>query len=131
MPSIFKLIIDNKIPSYKLYEDDLCIAILDTFPFSPGHTLIIPKVPTDYWMDVDDDTYFHIHKIAKKLAKAISTATGNSRIGQVIDGRQISHFHLHLIPLVEGQQIIHNDKPQLTVEEFKNMQSMIIQNLKG
>ena len=41
---IFCKIIEGKIPSRKLYEDDLIYAFHDINPQAPVHFLIIPKV---------------------------------------------------------------------------------------
>nr|KJB42576.1 hypothetical protein B456_007G158200 [Gossypium raimondii] len=40
---VFCQIIRGDSPAFKLYEDDMCLCILDTRPLSPGHSLIIPK----------------------------------------------------------------------------------------
>ncbi|KAK2971408.1 hypothetical protein RJ640_025358 [Escallonia rubra] len=40
---VFCKIVHGEAPALKLYEDDICICILDTFPLSHGHSLIIPK----------------------------------------------------------------------------------------
>ena len=42
-PSIFTLIIQGEIPCHKVYEDGHVFAFLDINPFSPGHTLVVPK----------------------------------------------------------------------------------------
>ena len=40
-------IIAREIPAHFIYEDDICIAILDKFPVIEGQTLIIPKKQID------------------------------------------------------------------------------------
>ena len=40
---IFCQIIDGKVNSKKVYEDDKCLAILDINPSNPGHVLLMPK----------------------------------------------------------------------------------------
>ncbi|SVA01733.1 uncharacterized protein METZ01_LOCUS54587, partial [marine metagenome] len=42
-PSIFSLIINGEMPCHKVYEDEHVISFLDVNPFSPGHTLVVPK----------------------------------------------------------------------------------------
>ena len=44
MSCIFCDIIDGKIPSKKLYEDDKILAFYDISPQAPVHFLIIPKM---------------------------------------------------------------------------------------
>ena len=41
--TVFEMIINGDIPSTKIYEDDVCIAILDIAPRAKGHTLVISK----------------------------------------------------------------------------------------
>ncbi|CAN6362832.1 unnamed protein product [Urochloa humidicola] len=40
---VFCRIIRGEAPAYKVYEDDVCLCILDSHPLAPGHSLIIPK----------------------------------------------------------------------------------------
>ena len=55
--TIFKKIIDGEIPSEKLYEDDLCIAINDINPEDEVHFLVIPKkeIKTIFDMTEEDE----------------------------------------------------------------------------
>ena len=43
MDCIFCKIRDEKLPSYKIYEDEDFLAFLDIHPINPGHLLLIPK----------------------------------------------------------------------------------------
>ncbi|MCL7040715.1 hypothetical protein MKW94_001967 [Papaver nudicaule] len=40
---IFCKIIRGELPAFKLYEDDVCLCILDSNPLNHGHSLVIPK----------------------------------------------------------------------------------------
>jgi len=55
MSTIFTRIIRGEIPCYKIAEDDRYFAFLDINPLRAGHTLVIPKVETDYIFDLEDD----------------------------------------------------------------------------
>ena len=48
MASIFTQIIQGKIPSYKIAEDENHYAFLDINPIAEGHTLVVPKKEVDY-----------------------------------------------------------------------------------
>ena len=52
MPSIFTKIINGEIPSYKIAENEACVAFLDVFPLQKGHTLIVPKNEVDKLFDL-------------------------------------------------------------------------------
>ena len=51
---IFCKIIKGELPSYKVYEDELFISILDIFPRTKGHTLVIPKKHHRWVYDVPE-----------------------------------------------------------------------------
>jgi histidine triad (HIT) family protein len=100
--SIFTRIINGQIPYHKIYEDDLVIAFLDINPVRLGHTLIVPKIQVDYFVDVPSPYYEAVFNLAQKLAPAIQKALGLGRIGLSVVGTEVPHFHLHLIEIIDG-----------------------------
>ena len=99
MATIFTRIINGEIPCYKIAEDDNYLAFLDIGPLSKGHTLVIPKVETDYIFDLDDDVLADMMIFAKKIALAIEKVVSCKRIGVTVIGLEVPHAHIHLIPL--------------------------------
>jgi histidine triad (HIT) family protein len=97
--SIFTKIIRGEIPSYKIYEDEYTFAFLDIRPNTSGHTLVVPKKQVDYFADVPEPYYSAVFQTAKKLAPAIQKATKCIRVGTIIAGFEVPHFHYHLIPM--------------------------------
>jgi histidine triad (HIT) family protein len=43
--NLFLKIVKGEIPSFKLFETEHVLAILDAFPTVPGHALLLPKAP--------------------------------------------------------------------------------------
>jgi histidine triad (HIT) family protein len=135
MSSIFSKIINREIPAYIVYEDDKVIAFLDLFPLQLGHVLLVTKKQINNWLDVSNENYLAVHKVAQKIGHAISKSVQNGdgyeRVGQMVDGRAVPHFHLHLIPLFEGQEITHNEKIRktFTTKQMQEIQAKIISNL--
>ena len=70
MASIFTKIINGEIPAYKIAETENCIAFLDVFPLSKGHTLVVPKKEIDYIFDLDDNLLSELNIFSKKVAKS-------------------------------------------------------------
>ncbi len=130
MASIFTKIIKGEIPSYKVFEDDLTYAFLDINPVEPGHTLIVPKVEIDYFIDVPEPYYSAVFKNAKIISRAIQEATGCKRVGTVILGWDVPHFHYHLIPMHSyGMPSFSNAKSR-SETEMKEIHSKIVNLLK-
>jgi histidine triad (HIT) family protein len=128
MPSLFTKIINGEIPSYKVYEDELVFAFLDIFPFQPGHTLIVPKIEVDYFVDVPEPYYTAVFNTAKKLAPAIQKASNSLRVGMMVQGVDVPHFHLHLIPIFENQPFT-GKKKSLEKSQMSEIQDAIISYL--
>jgi histidine triad (HIT) family protein len=99
--SIFTKIINREIPAHVVYEDEHCIAILDKFPAIKGQSLVIPKKEVDYAFDLDDDTYLHLFKTAKLVAKASDKAFNAVRTCLVVEGFEVPHVHIKIYPMVD------------------------------
>lgn len=99
MASIFSKIIAGEIPSYRILEDDRYYAFLDINPLAEGHTLVIPKVETDYLFDVEDDLLGGMLVFAKRVARALDRTMECKRVGMAVLGLEVPHAHIHLIPI--------------------------------
>ncbi|MFA6923096.1 MAG: HIT family protein [Bacteroidales bacterium] len=126
MPSIFTKIINNEIPGYKVAENDKFIAILDIFPLTKGHTLVILKKEIDYIFDIEDNIYKEFFLFAKKVSKGIEKVVKCKKIGVVVEGLEVPHAHIHLIPLNRpGDMNFAHPKLTLTKEEFTEIAEKI------
>jgi histidine triad (HIT) family protein len=99
MATIFSKIIAGEIPSYRIHEDDRYYAFLDINPLAEGHTLVIPKVETDYLFDLEDDLLAGMMVFSKKVALAIDQTMVCKRVGVAVLGLEVPHAHIHLVPL--------------------------------
>ncbi|MDR0537186.1 MAG: HIT family protein [Tannerellaceae bacterium] len=99
MATIFSRIIAGEIPCHKVAEDKDFIAFLDIRPINGGHTLVVPKVETDYLFDLSDDVLSRMLVFAKKVAGAIKEVVECKRIGLMVIGLEVPHAHIHLIPI--------------------------------
>jgi histidine triad (HIT) family protein len=101
MSSIFTKIIQGKIPSYKIAENEKYFAFLDIKPINPGHTLVIPKKEVDYIFDIDDCSLGEFLCFSKMVARAIQKAVPCKRVGIMVAGLQVPHAHVHLVPIID------------------------------
>ena len=128
MASIFTKIINGEIPCHKIAEDEHHFAFLDINPVSSGHTLVVPKEEIDYLFDVPDERLATMMAFSKKLAHAIDKATGCIRTGIIVEGLEVPHAHIHLIPIYRTDQIVSlkegkpadQDELKKTAEKIRN-----------
>ncbi len=126
MATIFTKIINGEIPCYKIAEDENYFAFLDINPLREGHTLVVPKLETDYIFDLDDDQLKGLILFSKKIAVAIKNIIPCNRIGVAILGLEIPHAHIHLVPMDTMEDInFRNPKLKFSQEEFKEIAAKI------
>jgi len=102
---IFCAIIQDKLPAKKIYEDDLVLAFLDNRPVQRGHTMVIPKIHVDHFIDLEDDLLMHICKIGKMIGQRIQQTLNPIRVGFVVSGFGVPHAHYHVIPMWDEHDI--------------------------
>ena len=116
MASIFAKIISNEISSYKVSENENFLAFLDISPLAKGHVLVIPKKETDYLFDIISDEYLSLWKFAQQVAKAMDKVIDCKRIGVAVIGLEVTHAHIHLVPL-NNVSDINFERPKLSFSE--------------
>ncbi|TVR79574.1 MAG: HIT domain-containing protein [Chitinophagaceae bacterium] len=130
MSTIFTKIIKGEIPSHKVYEDDEFFAFLDINPLAEGHTLVIPKLETDYILDLESPLYADLWLAAKKVAKAVEKSVKCERIGFSVIGLEVPHVHIHIIPINSvGDMNFSKEKLSFTDKEFRDLAIKIQQNI--
>ena len=111
MDCIFCKIINNEIPSYTLYEDDIVKVFLDISPSTNGHCLIIPKKHYTNLVDIDMETLNHINKTAKEMYALLKEKLNcdGLTISQNNDyGQEVKHYHMHITPRYKKDGLEHN-----------------------
>lgn len=130
--TLFTKIINREIPSFKIAENEKFYAFLDINPLVEGHTLVIPKLEVDKFLDMPDDYLSEILLFAKPIAYAIEKAFPCNRCGLSVVGLEVPHAHLHLIPLNTMDDInFTRKKLSPTDEELKKTQVKILEAMKS
>ncbi len=101
--SIFSMIIEGEIPCHKVYEDDFVFAFLDINPFSPGHTLVVPKESTRTLDKLSDESAEALGRVLPRISRAILRVTGAEEFNIIQNNgpnafQSVFHVHFHIIP---------------------------------
>ena len=118
---IFCHIIEGKVQSKKIFEDEKTIAVLDINPANPGHILLLPKEHYSIMPQLPPEELQHIFMVAKSLSNtALKSleATGTNIIvaNGPAAGQKAQHFMVHIIPRKEGDDLKFN-LPQRKIGE--------------
>ena len=101
---IFCQIIEDKVESSRVYEDDVCLAFMDIQPVNPGHVLVIPKVHSNDLSDLPPQIGAHLFQVAQRIALSLpATNLKNEGIDLFLAhgaaaGQDVFHVHIHVIP---------------------------------
>jgi histidine triad (HIT) family protein len=74
------------------------VAFLTIEPRQPGHTLVVPRVEVDRWIDIGEPLLAHLMSIAHKIGLAQREEWNADRAGLMIEGYMVPHLHIHVWP---------------------------------
>jgi histidine triad (HIT) family protein len=105
--NIFGKVLRGEIPAHKVFEDDRVFAMMDIFPQSKGHVLVIPKAGSRNLLDADAATLSEIMPYVQRLARAVQKALRPDGIrvmqfNEAPAGQSVFHLHFHIVPVYEG-----------------------------
>ncbi len=122
---IFCKIVKGEIPSYKVYEDEDCVAVLDVMPRSKGMCLVLPKKHYIFF-DEDFDTSSRIFNAALIVGEKIKKSLEPLTVFFSCIQAQVPHFHVRVYPVYKDQIPLGENKPIETNEgELNDLASKI------
>jgi histidine triad (HIT) family protein len=132
--NIFAKILGGQIPSTKVFEDDVLLAIMDVFPQSRGHMLVIPKAASRNLLDADPAVVAKVSAYLPRLARAVKAATGAdgvrlAQFNEAAAGQTVFHLHFHLIPVYEGVELGRHGGGQADPDDLQELAAAISAHL--
>ena len=99
MATIFSRIIEGEIPGTFVWRDDDCVAFMSINPLRTGHTLVVPRLEVDHWIDCPIELRVHLFDVSQTIALAMDKVFDAARVGLMIAGLEVPHLHIHLVPM--------------------------------
>lgn len=108
--NIFAKIMRGEMPCAKVYEDANVLAIMDAFPQSEGHVLVMPKAPSRNLLETQAKDIGRLFGTTQRIANAVKAAFNPDgiRIMQFNGapaGQTVFHTHVHIIPCYEDKTL--------------------------
>lgn len=105
--NIFAKMLRGEMGCVKVFEDDVALAIMDVFPQSPGHTLVMPKAPARNFLDLPADKvgpYLErVQRVALAVRKGLSPdGVLVTQFNGAAAGQSVFHLHFHVVPRWDG-----------------------------
>lgn len=107
---VFCKIINQEIPSARLFEDEDFVIILDVGPAAFGHALVIPKEHYENIYAMPTELLEKSIRLAKEWGEKLVNALHADGLNLVQNnglaaGQTVYHYHLHLIPRYENDAV--------------------------
>ena len=87
-----------------LYRDEECFIVMNRYPYTPGHFMIIPHLHTDKLEELPTQTWLHMSELAQKCVRLLKQDFGaegvniGMNLGKAAGAGIAEHIHMHLVP---------------------------------
>lgn len=121
---VFCKIVEGKIPSHKVYEDDDVLAFLDISQTTPGHTLVVSKKHYSNFLTTEKDIMHKVMDVAQRIGQAQMSILGAKGVNILSNvnkeaGQSVFHFHVHVIP-----RYVANEGFRIEMKENSNLSEL-------
>jgi len=104
------MVSEERLDCVVVYKDQDIMAIMDLYPATPGHLLILPRKHIETIYEMPPELSAHIMATAVIMAKAIKETLLPEGLNLVqangaAAGQTIPHFHLHLVPRYQNDTV--------------------------
>lgn len=105
--SLFESLEQSGLPdseTYIVWRGDNVFAILNVFPYTSGHLMVLPKVAHPSIVDLDDGIHAELWDAVRLAMRAVKAAFRPQGMnvgineGQAGGGSVPSHLHVHVVP---------------------------------
>jgi len=108
---LFCRIVAGELPSTRVYEDERVVAIMDIFPATRGHALVIPRAHAADLRDVAPEDLVAAAEGAQLLARRAFERLGADGVTVMQSNaaaawQTVFHYHVHVIPRYEGDPLV-------------------------
>lgn len=108
---VFCEILAGRLPAEIVYRDDTCVALLDAFPFTRGHLLLIPHRHAQHIEELPAETVAHLFRIGADISSALRRHADIPATNLMLNNgkaanQHVPHVHLHVVPRRRGDSLL-------------------------
>ncbi|WP_418641253.1 HIT family protein [Sulfurimonas sp. ST-27] len=87
-----------------LYRNEHCFMVMNKYPYTPGHFMIIPHMHTDRLEELPSEVWLNMSKLAQQSVKLLKEGLGANgvnigmNLGKAAGAGIAEHIHMHLVP---------------------------------
>jgi len=132
--NIFAKIIAGEMPAARVHDSKDVLVIMDAFPQSRGHCLVIPKRPVRNMLQLAPKDIGRLFGTVQRVSQAVDKAFSPAgiRIAQFngeAAGQTVYHLHVHIIPCYEGETLNAHAGGMIEKAELDKLATLIAKEL--
>jgi len=91
-----------------LYRDECCFVVMNRYPYTPGHFMVIPHIHTDAIESLDSSTWLRMSHLVQCSVKMLKEGLGahgvnlGMNLGKSGGAGIAEHVHYHILPRWSG-----------------------------
>ena len=133
--NVFAKILAGQIPAAIIFEDDDVLALMDAFPQTKGHALVIPKASrARNLLEIEPEALAKVAAATQRVARALVAALQPDGVivkqfnGEAA-GQSVFHIHFHIVPVWRGQKVGAHASRMADPQELKALAARIAAKL--
>jgi len=94
--------------NYVIARDRTCYALLNTFPYTGGHLMVVPYKQVQDFNDLTDQEITDLMKLTRRCQNALKRVMNPDgfnigiNLGKVAGAGIVEHLHIHVVPRWQG-----------------------------
>ncbi len=133
--NVFARILRGDMPKVMVAEDADTLAIMDVFPQSPGHVLVLPKAASRHLLDSAPETLAPLFIQVRRVAAAARAALKPdgvliTQLNGAAAGQTVFHLHVHVIPVWTGRPLGRHAEGMADLEDLRTVAAAIAAELR-
>lgn len=94
--------------NYVIARERTCFAVLNTYPYTGGHLMVVPYRQTAEFHDLTDEELTGLLRLTGRCQKALTAVMHpdgfniGMNLGKVAGAGILDHLHLHVVPRWQG-----------------------------
>lgn len=125
-PCIFCQILNDQAPCHPVHETRYTKTFLDVFPAAPGHCLIVTKQHYRDIFEATPEDISMVGHVSTLIAHAVKQelqcdGVGIFQLNGAAAGQTVFHYHMHVIPRNEGEELAIHSRVQGDPDELQAM----------
>ncbi|MSR67006.1 MAG: HIT domain-containing protein [Pedosphaera sp.] len=104
--SIFSRIAQSSddVANHIIHRDRTCYAVLNTYPYTGGHLMVVPYKQVNDFNELTDDEMLDLMKLTRRCQNALQTVMKPEgfnigiNLGRVAGAGIVEHLHIHIVP---------------------------------